>query len=623
VQGDWVERLAPHLVERIRSEPHWVRATGQVAAWERVQFGELTVVPRRRVPWGPLDPVDARNIFIQSALVDGDCELDAPFVRHNRDLRDRIEALEAKRRERGLLVDGEARFAFFDARVPATVHSLPSFERWRRHAESRDPRLLFMAESDLLASAPDAGLEARFPDRLALGPSASAELRYELAPGTPRDGVHARIRLGDLAGVDAERLEWMVPGLLADKVEALARTLPKPVRVRLFPLREVAEGVASGLAFGEGPLLEAVADRLSAVAGLAISAADFDLSQLPANLRIHLEVEDDAGRVLASGDDLAAVRRALAPAVAARRAGLAARAFGDRWHRDGLKGFDLDVLPSTVEAVVDGVRVVGWPMLAEQGDGISLRLASGPDEADRATRRALRRLFAREAAGAIGHHAEFAAGFDELALAWQASTGTGGDLLREALALQVAGRAFVDGRPVPRTPAEFQARLDSPEPGLVTVAAEAVRALHALHARSLEVLEALEGPVPAGWAASLADIRSQRARLASPATLATADWAELASLVRYMAALAVRARRLGSGGAARDAEAMAAVARWESELARAEAALAAEGRDPADLHAFRTLLEEYRVSLFAQELRTAVPVSAERLERAWRARGVR
>ena len=171
--------------------------------------------------------------------------------------------------------------------------------------------------------------------------------------------------------------------------------------------------------------------------------------------------------------------------------------------------------------------------------------------------------------------------------------------------------------------AEFSARLDARGGELVAAAAEAVRSLRSLHRRSLEVLEALEGTIPAAWAASVADIRGQRSRLAAPATLEAADWADVPSLVRYMSALVVRARKLGSGGAVRDAKAMAAVARWEQELARAEAALAAEGRDPADLHAFRTLLEEYRVSLFAQELRTAVPVSAERLERAWRARGVR
>jgi ATP-dependent helicase HrpA len=620
IRGDWIEQVAPHLVERIRSEPHWVRATGQVAAWERVRFGELTVVARRRVPWGPEDPVGARDLFIQAALVDGDCDLDAPFVRHNRQLRDRIEAMEAKRRGRGLLVDAEARFAFFDARVPASVHSLPAFERWRREAERGDPRVLFMEERDLLAQQPEPGMEERFPDRLALGPGTTADLRYEHAPGSAGDGVHARVALADLAGADLERLEWLVPGLLADKVEALARSLPKGLRVRLFPLREVAEEVAAGLHFGEGPLLEAVAARLSAIAGAAVAPGDFDLRSLPPHLRMHVEVVDDAGAVVARGDDAAAVRAQAAPLAEARRRSLASRAFGADWEREGLRDFDLDVLPERVESTVDGVRVVGWPALEDRGTSVALTVAPDAESADRRTRLGMRRLAAIAAADALRHHAEFAAGFESLTLDWAASTGTEGARLRDALALLVAGRAFVDGRALPRTPAEFARRLDEGAAALPATAAEAVRALSTLHRRSLEVLEALEGKVPPSWAASVADIRRERARLASPALLERAGWGDLDRLARAMAALAVRARRLGSGGLARDAEAMRAIAPWEAEVARAEVALAASGRDPAELDAFRALLEEYRVSLFAQELRTPVRVSAERLERAWRTR---
>ena len=617
IQGDWVERVAPHVVARIVSEPHWVRATGQVAAWERVQFGELAVVPRRRVPWGPQHPEDARNIFIQSALVDGDCDLDAPFVRHNGALRERIEAMEAKRRGRGLLVDGEARFRFFDARVPASVHSLPSFERWRREAERRDRRALFMDERDLLAEEPDPELLALYPDRISLGRGADASLRYELAPGSASDGIHARLRLDDLAAVDADRLEWLVPGLLAEKVEALARSLPKPLRVRLFPLKDVAEAVAEGLAFGDGPLLDAVAAKLSPIAGSAIVAADFDRAQVPPHLRIHVEVEDDEGRVIGVGDDLAALRASLAPLAEARRRTMLERAFGTEWERGGLRTFDLEELPERVEAQVGQVRVVAWPTLDDEGGTVAVGLARDRESAERRTRGGLRRLFAIAAGDAIRHHLEFAPGFDELALAWVASTGRGSGALLDAAAMLVAGRAFVDGLAVTRTPAAFERRRDEGASALAPAAQEAVRLLHSLHARSLEALEALDGPVPPSWRPSVEDIERTRARLADAALLERASWRELPNLVRYMAAVGVRARKLRSAGIARDSEAMAQVARWESELVRAEATIAAEGRDPSELDAFRMLLEEYRVSMFAQELRTPVPVSAERLERAW------
>ena len=620
IQGDWVERIAPHLVERIRSEPHWVRATGQVAAWERVQFGELTIVPRRRVPWGPVAPEDARNIFIQAALVDGDCDLDAPFVRHNRELRARIEAMEAKRRERGLLVDGEARFAFFDARVPPEVHSLPSFERWRRRAESRDARILFMRDSDLLADEPDADLAARFPDSIPIGGGASAELRYELAPGSTGDGVHARIALGDLHSAAAERLEWLVPGLVAEKIEALIRTLPKGMRVRLFPLREVAEAAAESIPFGVGSMVDAVAAHLSSVAGTALAAADFDRAQLPPHLRLHVEVVSDAGAVLAAGDDVAVLRRTLAPQVAERRRTMVARAFAGAWERSGMRSFDMDVLPERIDAEVDGTRVVAWPMLVDAGSSVSVALGADAEGADRSTRLGLRRLYAIAARDAIRHHLEFAAGFDELLMTWIASTGQGRDALMAALVPTVAGRAFVDGQPAVRTPAEFEARLDAGSRGLSASAQEVLRAAQALHARSVEVLEALDGAVPASWRECVDDIRRQRARLAAPDALNRIPWQEVPNLVRYVAALGLRARKLRTSGPQRDAAAMSQVARWEDELARAEAALSAEGRDVAVLAPFGSLLEEYRVSLFAQELRTPVPVSAERLERAWRDR---
>ncbi|MBL9141820.1 MAG: DUF3418 domain-containing protein, partial [Phycisphaerae bacterium] len=201
VQGDWIEAVAPHLVQRTRSEPHWVRAHGQVAAWERLSYGCLTLVPRRRVPYGPVAPVESRNIFIQAALVDGDCELDAPFVRHNAALLRRIETLEAKRRERGLLVESEERLAFFESRVPANVHSLPAFKRWRHDAERRKPQILYMSEADVLAHEPDADMAARFPDALqAVG--GSVPLRYAHTPGSAHDGVTMQVAIHALHTLD-------------------------------------------------------------------------------------------------------------------------------------------------------------------------------------------------------------------------------------------------------------------------------------------------------------------------------------------------------------------------------------------------------------------------------------
>ena len=617
VQGDWVERVAPHLVRRIQSEPHWVRARGQVAAWERVQFGELTVVPRRRVPYGPVNPEEARNIFIQAALVDGDCGLDAPFIRHNRDLRARIEAMEAKRRERGLLVAGEAVFAFFDARVPPEVHSLPSFERWRRQAESRDPRLLFMRDGDLLAHAPDPELAARFPDALAAGAAGTLALRYALEPGAASDGVHVKVPLERLWEADADRLEWLVPGLLPEKVESLVRTLPKALRTRFFPLRELADDAAATLPFGEGRLVDVLAGYLSSVGATEIRPEMLDAAQLPAHLRMHVEVTGPDGAVIARGDDLAALRRDLAPRRAASRAEDMRAAFGEAWPGPDITSWTIEPLPERVEAVLrDGRRIVAWPGLADRGASVRAELFDDPEAAASASVHGLSRLYCHARADELAHHLEYAPGFDDAVMACLAACGAGREPLLDALRLALAAHAFVEGLPPVRDASSFDAQAEGQAARLPELAAELVRASAAIHRQAIEVHRALEGATPERWSASVADIRAQLRRLAPVDAVARVSRASLPSLVRWTAALSVRARKLRGGGHSRDGELMAQVQRWEDELARAEASIAAERGDIELLAPFRELLEEYRVSLFAQELRTRVPVSDERLARA-------
>jgi ATP-dependent helicase HrpA len=233
----------------------------------------------------------------------------------------------------------------------------------------------------------------------------------------------------------------------------------------------------------------------------------------------------------------------------------------------------------------------------------------------------MRTLHSIAARDAIRHHLEYASGFQELLMTWIASTQLGREALMSALVSAVAGRAFVDDRPIVRTPAEFEARVDQGATVLSTAVQDVVRAALALHTRSVEVLEAIDGPAPMSWRAAVDDIARQRKRLAAPDALARIPWQDVQHLIRYVAALGLRARKLRTSGPERDAVSMIEVARWEDEISRAEAALAAEGRGTAAIAPFRMLLEEYRVSLFAQELRTSIPISAERLERAWRDRG--
>jgi ATP-dependent helicase HrpA len=624
VQGDWLEALAPHLLQRTRSEPHWVRATGQVAAWERLSYGRLTLVPRRRVAYGPVAPEEARTIFIQAALVEGDCTLDAPFVRHNAALLRRVAAIEAKRRVHGLVVESEALFAFFDARVPPHVHSLPAFERWRREAEARNPTLLFLDERDVIQRTVDADHEARFPDALTaipgtVGTEEPLPLRYEHAPGSDRDGVTVRVPLHALHALDARRADWLVPGLIAEKIEALLRTLPKRQRLRFFPLREFAIGAAETLPFGEGSLLERLAEHLTNLSGTPIAAADFAPEAIPTHLRLHVEVVDRTGTVLARGRDLRALRAQLAAVARAAHAADLRSAFGDAWFRTGLRAFDVAALPERLEGSLDGRCIVAYPALEDRGDGVDLHLVTDPEAAERATRGGMRRLMAMASREAILHHLEFLPEWEALRAHWAAATGGGDDELRDQLALRAAQGAFLDGRPVVRTPAEFEERLDEGSRELWEALREAAAHAEQVLAPAAAVAEQLRA-LPPVWADVAADVRARLMALVPRTFLTDPEAPAPADLERFVRGLSVRLRKLGGGGHARDRANQALVVRWEREVARAEATLAAEGGTPDTLRAFRRLLEEYHLSLFAQEVRTAVPVSAQRLERAWRRR---
>jgi ATP-dependent helicase HrpA len=476
-----------------------------------------------------------------------------------------------------------------------------------------------MRDGDLLAHAPDPQLAARFPDALGAGAAGALPLRYSLEPGAPTDGVHVTVPLDRLWEADAERLEWLVPGLLPEKVEALVRTLPKALRTRFFPLRELAEDAATTLPFGDGRLVDALAGYLSSVGATDIRPEMLDAAQLPAHLRMHVEVIGPDGAVIARGDDLSALRRDLAPRRAASRAQEVHEAFGAAWPGPDMDTWSIEPLAERVEATLrDGRRVVAWPGLADHVTSVRAELFDDPAAAERATARGLSRLYALDRAGELSHHLEYAPGFDEAVMACLAATGAGRAALLDATRLALASHAFVVGLPPVRDAAEFAGRADREAERLPELAAELVRASEAIHRQAVEVHRALEGGIPASWNDSIADIRLQLRRLAPADAVARVRREQLPSLVRWVSALAARARKLRGGGHARDAAMMSQVQRWEDELAKAEATLAAERGDAEVLAPFRELLEEYRVSLFAQELRTRVPVSDERLARALR-----
>jgi ATP-dependent helicase HrpA len=626
IRGDWIERVAPHLVRRSHFEPHFVPETGFVSAWERVSCGELDTTDRRRVPYAPIDATAARDIFIQQALVAEKIPIDATFIGENRGLRERLETLSDRGREVGLVADDSRMFAFYDARLPADVHNVAAFESWRKQAERRDPRVLRMRESDLRPDQDGRLDAAAYPDRIVVD-GVELALRYRHEPGHPADGVTATIPLDLLGRLDPIRFEWLVPGLLLDKIDALVRSLPKRMRTRFMPIRETATGAAEHLRFGEAPLLSSLAGYLSTIGGLDIAPGDFRLDMLEVHHAMRFELVDGEGRVLettrryadllAGHRDLA--REAFEASVASSsddRGDEASRLAAIRDRTD----WDFGDVPMEVVVRRGDARIPGHPAIADEGRTIRIRVTDDATTAGLMHRRGVRRLLALQVADALRHHLDHLPGLDRLLLiaaplaAADAFVRELGDL---AIAVAVERGGGDDALAATRDRDTFLALDDMVRRDLWPSLERAVDLVEPILASRNRLLLEFEEPGPAAWESVRRDERAHIEGLIAPGFAAEVPPSRLAEFPRYLEAARRRLDRLRGTGLERDRQRREEFEGWRRLHADRVAKLASIGRLDPRVEAFGWLLEEYRVHLFAQELGTVSRVSPAVLKSSW------
>ena len=627
IRGDWIEKVAPHLVRRTHSEPHFVPETGFVSAWERVSCGELDTTERRRVPYAPIDADAARDVFIQQALVAEQLPLKATFLDRNRELRERLETLSDRGRDAGLVADDARLFTFYDARLPEDLHNVAAFEAWRRQAERRDPSVLRMQETDLLPDHRDRPDAAAYPDRIRVA-GVDVALRYRHEPGHEEDGVTATIPLELLGRLDPARFDWLVPGLLLDKIDALIRSLPRRSRTRFMPIRETAAGAAEHLPFGEGSLLRMVAGYLSAIGGLEIDPRDFRLEMLDTHHAMRFELVDADDRVLGStrryADLLASHRDRAREAFEAsvevaaddgddEAAALAAIRDRTAW--------DFGPLPARTIVRRGDARIAAHPALADEGLSVRVRVTDDATTAILIHRRGVRRLLALQVADAMRHHLDHMPGLDRLAIA-SAPLGDTRAFFRDLgdLAISTAVERGGGDDALART-RDHPSFLDLDEAvrrDLWPSLERAVDLVGPVLAARQALLMALDEPGPAAWAAVRDDERRHVARLIRPGFAAETPPARLAEFPRYLEAARRRLDRLRGTGLERDLGRREEFEGWRRLHAERLARLAEVGRLDPRVDAFGWLLEEYRVHLFAQELGTRAKVSPAVLKSAWR-----
>ncbi|QJR16182.1 ATP-dependent RNA helicase HrpA [Usitatibacter palustris] len=601
IEPEWIEWAAAHLVTRVHNEPHWDKERGEVIAYEAVALYGLTIVARRKVSYGRLDPVDARRIFIEGALVAADFDTPHPFQAANRKLVREVEDLEHRARRPDVLVDDRAIFAWFDSRVPEDVRDARSFDAWYREEMKRDAKLLFLARADLMRHGAESVTEELFPRQLRMG-EAVFPLAYRFEPGHMLDGVTMNVPLALLNQVDELALDWLVPGLVRDKVAWTIKALPKKIRTQLLPAPEHVTKVLEATKPGERTIRHAVLAHATKVAGERLDDTVWAKDEIPAHLLMNLRVVDDAKRELAMGRDLGELRKRLGEAasltLAQSKPGL---------EREGITAWDFGDLPAEVSFTRGTQKLTGYPALVDEGTSLAIRLFDAREKAEAAHRGGVKRLLATGMKEQLKQLERSTPGFNALALKLQAVMSP--DQLRQDLIAAIVDRAFIGEDELPRTTRAFDDQKKRAKARLPAVTDAVNRHATAIADASLIAAKTVAESRSLGRVAL--DVETQRARLVFPGFLSATPWERLEHLPRYLKGYAQRLQKYRAN-AERDNKHNGTVAGlWGQYEAKAASA-------PSEkLEEFRWLIEELRVSLFAQELRTPMPVSAKRLQKFW------
>lgn len=619
IEPDWIEEVGAHLVRSAVFDPHWEKKSMRVAAWERTTLYGLTLQPRRRIHYGPLAPDEARDIFIRQGLVAGDIDESWvkrwPFFQHNRKLVQEIEHLEHKQRRQDVLVDDALIVAFYDQRVGAGLHNADDFERWRRDAEKPSPRLLFLDKGELMRHEAAGVTTDAFPPRVELG-GVAYPLTYHFEPGSPRDGVTLVLPLASLNQLALPRLEWLVPGLVKEKLVQLIKTLPQKIRAKLVPVPEFVSGFLDWIDGDEKrmvmglipPLIEYIQDTRGLHArGWTVTVDAFRPEMLPPHFSMNFKLVDEHGRQLDMGRDLVALRAEWGREARSQFADL----HETPCEQEALTDWTFGALPELMEVRMGGQAVVGFPALEDQGENVRLTVFDAPEAAEAAHRKGLLRLFMLQFREQVKYFDKNLPDFTQMAMRFM-KLGSAEEL-REQLVARIFSRACLQ-EPLPVDEAAFRQRCQDAKPRLGLLAQEVCR----LVGQILEAWQGLDKKRVAlrAFPAAAADVDEQLARLIDKRFVAEAPFDRLQHFPRYLKAVAVRIDKLRADPE-RDARWMADYSPLEQAWVRRRNAVARQQVSDRRLEQFRWQLEELRVGLFAQELKTPQPVSVKRLQKAW------
>ena len=630
IEPEWIEQLAAHLVTRTHFDPHWERKSGQVVAFEQVALYGLVVNPRKRVHYGAIKPNESRGIFIRQGLVAGEVDTHGKFLQHNLRLVDEIEDIESKARRQDVLIDEEDMVALYDAIIPADIVNMAGFERWRKDAERTNPKMLEFTREQLMRRTAQEITFELYP-KLLKTRGATYPLTYRFEPTHPLDGVTITLPVAVLNQVPPARFEWLVMGMLREKVAALIKTLPQRLRSPLVPVPDTvsefiehilqAESMRD-LSAAEAPLTDAITAFLKRARNIEPPKDVWDWSRLLENaphLLMNFRIVDADGKELAMSRDFAALKTQFADASRTVFSTL----HSNRMEQDGLKAWPSETgeIPETINFEKSGIRYDGYPALMDHETDVAIRIVDEPLLAKLQHRRGLTRLFALELA-VQAKFTERAIKISPVAAFQYAQyfpevKNHAQDALKAELVFAAFAMTFVDGgkdgddKPMIRDAALFASTRDAMKAKINTNAQALSTAIDESLSLAAEIKKLLGERYVKGWEHIGADVEDQLRQLFCKEFLRETRATQLLHYPRYLKAIAMRINKAKAGAMERDLENFKLIRPlWQNWLG-IKNQLAPAIRD------YRWLVEELRVSLFAQELRTPLPVSVKRVSKVW------
>jgi ATP-dependent helicase HrpA len=652
IQPEWVEKIGAHLLKKSWGEPRWEKRSAQVTASERATLYGIVVYSQRRINYANINPQEAREILIRDALVAGDYDTRAPFFAHNQKLIKEIENLEHKSRRLDVLVDDQLIAAFYDKEIPADIVNGAGFEKWYKDASRDNPKLLFLNREELMRHEAAGVTTELFPKTMNVT-GIEMGLSYHFEPGSPRDGVTLTVPLFALNQIPQERPGWLVPGMLKEKVQLLLKSLPQKLRRHCVPLPDYAAGFfernQDPVRFGRGELIDALIADIHQHTSARVLTTDFKLETLPAHLFMNFKVVDEHGRQLDMSRNLATLQAELgsqarqsfqrmaentpaqvasgqasaqaafgkpakpgaAPAPAANNAKAdapAASANKGVSQHTNITAWTFGELPELLEISQGKLTLIGFPALVDKGTHCDLEVFDDPNVAARTHRIGLRRLFALQFKDQLKFAEKNIPGLQQMGMQFM-SVGSPEELREQIINKAIDIACLQD--PLPTDAASFNKRKDEGKGRIGLLINEIARLAGQVLAEFHGMPKRLQNLAPA----VAADMQSQLKELVHKRFIADTEYSQLAHFPRYLKAMNVRLEKLRTN-TARDAQLMA---EWQSAASQFQRTIKNQPLKNLDprMTEFRWMLEELRVSLFAQELRTPMPVSSKRLQKVW------